>query len=145
MKSLVHTGLYKKKLQIFNCWHKMKDKSQGGTSTIMSLDWPTKISKFLILKTIIDYQYVLCNLYIYLEWDLTFTSIMIFYRWCGPCKLLGPRLEAIISNREGKVSLAKVDVDENVEIAMEYAVKYLYMYSTVQAEILQFHVLKIYW
>ena len=43
------------------------------------------------------------------------------------------------------MSLAKVDVDENVEIAMEYAVKYLYMYSTVQAEILQFHVLKLYW
>lgn len=43
------------------------------------------------------------------------------------------------------MSLAKVDVDENVEIAMEYAVKYLYMYmySTVQAEILQFHVKNI--
>nr|XP_011448860.1 thioredoxin, mitochondrial [Crassostrea gigas] len=45
--------------------------------------------------------------------------------WCGPCKLLGPRLEAIISNKEGQVSLAKVDVDENVEIAMEYLVESL--------------------
>ncbi|XP_062581121.1 thioredoxin, mitochondrial-like [Saccostrea cucullata] len=45
--------------------------------------------------------------------------------WCGPCKLLGPRLEAIISSKGGQVALAKVDVDENVEIAMEYLVESL--------------------
>lgn len=50
---------------------------------------------------------------------------MALNRWCGPCKLLGPRLEAIISNKGGQVILAKVDVDDNVEIAMEYLASFL--------------------
>ncbi|XP_064625276.1 thioredoxin, mitochondrial-like [Lineus longissimus] len=32
--------------------------------------------------------------------------------WCGPCKILGPSLEKIISNWKGDVLLAKVDIDE---------------------------------
>ena len=42
--------------------------------------------------------------------------------WCGPCKLLGPRLESIVASREGKVNLAKIDVDDNADLAMEYEV-----------------------
>jgi len=42
--------------------------------------------------------------------------------WCGPCKLLGPRIEKVINNYEGKVHLAKVDIDENQELALEYGV-----------------------
>lgn len=42
--------------------------------------------------------------------------------WCGPCKLLGPRLESIIASSAGKVHLAKVDVDDLAEIAMDYKV-----------------------
>ncbi|XP_021352694.1 thioredoxin, mitochondrial-like [Mizuhopecten yessoensis] len=42
--------------------------------------------------------------------------------WCGPCKLLGPRLESLISSKGGKVALAKVDVDENTDLAIEYGV-----------------------
>ena len=42
--------------------------------------------------------------------------------WCGPCKLLGPRLESIVASREGKVHLAKIDVDDNADLAMEYGV-----------------------
>lgn len=43
--------------------------------------------------------------------------------WCGPCKLLGPRLETIIAGKKGKVILAKVDIDENADIAMRYGVQ----------------------
>ncbi|ELU02000.1 hypothetical protein CAPTEDRAFT_152106 [Capitella teleta] len=43
--------------------------------------------------------------------------------WCGPCKMLGPRLEKIVSDNDGKVILAKVDIDEHSEIAMEYGVQ----------------------
>lgn len=42
--------------------------------------------------------------------------------WCGPCKLLGPRLESLIASKKGKVVLAKVDVDELGELAMNYRV-----------------------
>ncbi|KAL5019173.1 hypothetical protein ScPMuIL_004895 [Solemya velum] len=43
--------------------------------------------------------------------------------WCGPCKMLGPRLESVVSSKEGKVVLAKIDVDDNSELAIEYGVQ----------------------
>ncbi|GFR97992.1 thioredoxin [Elysia marginata] len=43
--------------------------------------------------------------------------------WCGPCKLLGPRLEKLLSEENGKVIMAKVDIDENSDLAMEYGVR----------------------
>ncbi|XP_013783980.1 thioredoxin, mitochondrial-like [Limulus polyphemus] len=42
--------------------------------------------------------------------------------WCGPCKLLGPRLEKVIDSKGDKVHLAKVDIDNLTELAMEYGV-----------------------
>ena len=44
------------------------------------------------------------------------------FSWCGPCKLLGPRLESIIASKKGKVVLAKVDVDQQDELAMAFKV-----------------------
>uniref|UniRef100_A0A0B6ZRM6 Thioredoxin domain-containing protein n=1 Tax=Arion vulgaris TaxID=1028688 RepID=A0A0B6ZRM6_9EUPU len=43
--------------------------------------------------------------------------------WCGPCKLLGPRLESILAEENGKVVMAKVDIDDNSELAMKYGVR----------------------
>jgi len=37
--------------------------------------------------------------------------------WCGPCKTLGPQLEAAVQAAKGKVRMAKVNVDENQMIA----------------------------
>ncbi|XP_014666061.1 PREDICTED: thioredoxin, mitochondrial-like [Priapulus caudatus] len=43
--------------------------------------------------------------------------------WCGPCKILGPRIEKMVGKEDGKVILAKVNVDTNSELAMEYGVQ----------------------
>jgi putative thioredoxin len=43
--------------------------------------------------------------------------------WCGPCRTLSPALEAAESSRDGKVVLAKVDVDANQAIAARYGVQ----------------------
>jgi putative thioredoxin len=43
--------------------------------------------------------------------------------WCGPCRTLGPALEAAEAARGGKVVLAKLDVDSNQEIALRYGVQ----------------------
>lgn len=37
--------------------------------------------------------------------------------WCGPCKTLGPALEAAVTAAKGKVKMVKVDVDQNQRIA----------------------------
>jgi putative thioredoxin len=43
--------------------------------------------------------------------------------WCGPCKALGPALEAAEASRGGCVLLAKVDVDSNKALAARYGVQ----------------------
>ncbi|XP_002063845.3 thioredoxin C-1 [Drosophila willistoni] len=42
--------------------------------------------------------------------------------WCTPCKALAPRLENIVSEQQGQVRLARVDVDEHCELALNYNV-----------------------
>ena len=37
--------------------------------------------------------------------------------WCGPCKTLGPAIEAAVTKQGGKVKLAKIDIDQNQMIA----------------------------
>ena len=43
--------------------------------------------------------------------------------WCGPCRTLGPALEAAVDARGGDVLLAKVDVDRNQALAQRYHVQ----------------------
>jgi len=43
--------------------------------------------------------------------------------WCGPCRMVGPAVEQIGKIMAGKVKVAKLNVDENQEIAMKYAVQ----------------------
>lgn len=42
--------------------------------------------------------------------------------WCGPCKVLGPIVEEIAKEMEGKLKVGKVDVDANNALAMKYNV-----------------------
>ncbi|HVE45991.1 MAG TPA: thioredoxin [Acidimicrobiales bacterium] len=42
--------------------------------------------------------------------------------WCGPCKAIAPILEEIAGERQGKIRIAKVDVDANLEIARRFEV-----------------------
>ncbi|XP_038639590.1 thioredoxin, mitochondrial [Scyliorhinus canicula] len=42
--------------------------------------------------------------------------------WCAPCRTLGPRLEKMVAKQEGKVVLAKVDIDDHTDLAIEYKV-----------------------
>ena len=43
--------------------------------------------------------------------------------WCGPCRTLGPAIEQAVADREGKVELAKVDVDSNQNLAAAFQVQ----------------------
>lgn len=43
--------------------------------------------------------------------------------WCGPCRTLGPALEQAVAAREGRVDLAKIDVDANQQLASAYRVQ----------------------
>ena len=43
--------------------------------------------------------------------------------WCGPCRMVGPAVEQIGKLMTGKIKVAKVNVDENQEIAMKYGIQ----------------------
>ena len=43
--------------------------------------------------------------------------------WCGPCKLLGPTLEEISLEKQGKLTIVKINIDENQEMAAKYGIK----------------------
>ncbi|MBL1223033.1 thioredoxin [Chryseobacterium sp. L7] len=43
--------------------------------------------------------------------------------WCGPCRTLGPIIEEVASDFEGKAVVGKVDVDNNQEISMQYGIR----------------------
>lgn len=43
--------------------------------------------------------------------------------WCAPCNVLGPKLEKLVKEYEGKFLLAKVDADENMRIAGHHGVR----------------------
>ncbi len=43
--------------------------------------------------------------------------------WCGPCKMIAPALEEISSEMADQVKIAKVNIDENPELAAQYGVR----------------------
>ena len=43
--------------------------------------------------------------------------------WCGPCKMIGPAVEELASDYEGKAVVAKLNVDENPEVTARYGVR----------------------
>jgi len=49
--------------------------------------------------------------------------IDLWAEWCGPCKTLGPILEKVVGETDGKVVLAKVDVDANPRVAQAFQVQ----------------------
>jgi thioredoxin 1 len=43
--------------------------------------------------------------------------------WCGPCRMVGPALEQLSKSMDGKIKIAKLNVDENQDIATKYGIK----------------------
>ena len=40
--------------------------------------------------------------------------------WCGPCRMMGPVVEQLAAQYEGKAKIAKVDIDESSSLASKY-------------------------
>lgn len=61
---------------------------------------------------------------------------VFLYSWCTPCKALTPKLDAIVGEKNGLLELAKVDVDKNPELAMQYDVSIGTYYMQIINDIL---------
>jgi thioredoxin 1 len=53
----------------------------------------------------------------------TWVTLVDFWaEWCGPCQMMLPILEQFSTDMDGKMTVAKVNVDENAEIAGQFRV-----------------------
>lgn len=43
--------------------------------------------------------------------------------WCGPCRMVAPIVDELAAEYDGKVSFAKLNVDENPEVSMKYGIR----------------------
>jgi len=43
--------------------------------------------------------------------------------WCGPCKAIAPALEELAANMDGKITVAKMDIDKNPQTPKKYGVR----------------------
>ena len=43
--------------------------------------------------------------------------------WCGPCRMIAPALEELAGEMNGKVTIAKINIDENPQVPQKYGVR----------------------
>ena len=55
----------------------------------------------------------------------TGTTVLVDYwaEWCGPCKMIAPILDEVASAYQGKLQVAKMNVDENREVPAKFGIR----------------------
>ena len=43
--------------------------------------------------------------------------------WCGPCKMIGPMIDQLADENDGKATIGKVNIDEHQQLAVQYSVQ----------------------
>ncbi|MBK7098861.1 MAG: thioredoxin [Sphingobacteriales bacterium] len=50
------------------------------------------------------------------------TIVDFWAEWCGPCRAIGPVIEALSQEYDGKVNVGKLNVDVNPQVSMDYGI-----------------------
>ena len=54
--------------------------------------------------------------------EASLALVDVWATWCGPCKMMGPVIDKIAEEYDGKVLVGKVDADEEMEIAQRFSI-----------------------
>lgn len=50
------------------------------------------------------------------------TVVDFWAEWCGPCRAIGPVIEELATEYDGKVNIGKLNVDVNPQVSMDYGI-----------------------
>tara|TARA_R100001443_G_scaffold112906_1_gene127008 strand:+ start:664 stop:1011 length:348 start_codon:yes stop_codon:yes gene_type:complete len=60
------------------------------------------------------------------------TLVDFYADWCGPCKRMLPKVESVASKLEGKVTVAKVNVDESRTTAAKFSIRSIPTFALIK-------------
>lgn len=103
-----------------------QNESRTPKSLSLSISLPRKLCKHtLILFCFSSFIIQVSDPNVQLIFSRIISRVFIVQlscRWCNPCRLLTPRIEQVVAEKQGKILLAKVDIDEHTDLALDYEV-----------------------
>ncbi len=60
------------------------------------------------------------------------TLVDFYADWCGPCKRMVPKIESVATKLKGKVTVAKVNVDESRVVAQKFAIRSIPTFALIK-------------
>jgi thioredoxin 1 len=92
----------------------------NSTLTEMGLNLPSSYK--IKTKNIMAHEFTDANFKTDVLDSDKLTVIDFWAEWCGPCRAIGPVIEELAKEYDGKVNIGKVNVDHNPQVSMNYGI-----------------------